>query len=78
MEGLLCFCGCDVSDGAEQAAIVVTVDPAESFPLDVAHGLPRSEAVDDLCLELAIHLVVREGLRRIRVGGGNFLAANDT
>lgn len=53
IECLLCFCGRDVSDGAEHAAIVVPVDPAEGFPFDLAHGFPRPEAVDDLCLEQA-------------------------
>lgn len=34
-----------------QAAIVVPVDPAECFPLDLARGFPRPEAVNGLGFE---------------------------
>ena len=53
IESLLSFCGCDVSDGFEQAAVVEPFDPSKCFPLDLAHGFPRPKAVDDLCLEQA-------------------------
>ena len=51
IEGFLCFCGGDVSDGAEQAAVVIPIDPFQRFPLDVADGFPGAELVDDLRFE---------------------------
>ena len=33
MERLLCLCGRDVSDGVEEAAIVISINPFDRFPL---------------------------------------------
>ena len=51
--GVLGFGGWDVADGREQASVVVPVDPLERLPLDIAHGAPLAEGVDDLGLEEA-------------------------
>ena len=56
--------GRNVADAGEQSAVVVPVDPSAGFPLDVAHGLPRPEGVDDLGLEAA-----DEALCQRRPGG---------
>ena len=51
--GLFGLGGGDVSDGGEQSAFVVPVNPSQRLPLDVAQGAPRPESVDDLDLEEA-------------------------
>lgn len=36
-----------------QARLVIPVDPLQGFPLDLTHGFPRAEELDDLGLEQA-------------------------
>ena len=38
----------DVSDRAEQAAIVIPIDPFQGFPFDFAHRFPWTDLVDAL------------------------------
>jgi hypothetical protein len=53
IERLLCFCGWDVADGAEQPGVVIPIDPFEGFSFDLAHRFPRTNQVDDLGFEQA-------------------------
>lgn len=50
---LLCLCGWDESDRAEQAAVVIPIDPLQRFPFDLAHQFARADLVDHLGFEQA-------------------------
>ena len=40
-------------DGAEQAAVVIPIDPFQRFPLNLTHRFPWTDLVDDFGFEEA-------------------------